>query len=433
MLKLIFAIFIVAASVPRSHSKNVVCYIPRWNSVASFADPSLCTHFLISFGIPMPDGSVDFGNISEFKRLRTPNSKLLLAIGGADAVSAANFPQVAANQRGGFAQNCFNIVRDEGLDGVDIDWEYPSTPEDKENFVLMMEELRNKFGSTYMLTTAVATTPERVEEAYDLERLTSLVDFFNLMTYDFHSDESWDEDWTQEEPRPHYGTYFNAPVIGPGNNVENGIKLYLYDKNIPAKKLNVGVPFYARVYKLLDPSKNLPRSECEIDNQKNDNFKPGYNEFCSALTNPSYTKIRDSTTLAPYMYNSSGFWISYEDQRSISVKANLANKYNLGGVMLWALNQDDYEGNCGKSCTWSLLKTLNYVVGRETSYCFGPPTITTCSSTGIFANPYNCKNMYVCERVGQLPIKGSCPNNYFFYEVEQRCLYISCIPKFTYV
>lgn len=60
-------------------------------------------------------------------------------------------------------------------------------------------------------------------------------------------------------------------------------------------------------------------------------------------------------------------WISYEDTTSIGRKSQLANStnYNLGGVMVWAIHQDDIDGICGSR--QPLLKALNNAVGRPTT------------------------------------------------------------------
>lgn len=58
--------------------------------------------------------------------------------------------------------------------------------------------------------------------------------------------------------------------------------------------------------------------------------------------------MRDAYTFCPYMY-SGNLWMSYEDEQRIMDKGNLATKYKLGGVMLWSLQQDDYDGVCS-SC-----------------------------------------------------------------------------------
>lgn len=59
-------------------------------------------------------------------------------------------------------------------------------------------------------------------------------------------------------------------------------------------------------------------------------------------------------------------WTSYEDVHSIARKSQLANStnYNLGGVMVWAIHQDDIDSVCGSK--QPLLKALNNAVGRPT-------------------------------------------------------------------
>lgn len=56
-------------------------------------------------------------------------------------------------------------------------------------------------------------------------------------------------------------------------------------------------------------------------------------------------------------------WISYEDVESITQKSQLANRvnYNLAGVMIWAVHQDDIDGVCGSK--QPLLKAVNRALG----------------------------------------------------------------------
>lgn len=130
-------------------------------------------------------------------------------------------------------------------------------------------------------------------------------------------------------------------------------------------------------------------------------------------------------------------WISYEDQQSITDKANLANKYNLGGVMTWALNQDDYDGICS-ACKWPLLNALSAAVGHispsavckingsssggtipavvaVTSSPTSPSnnsgagnTLTNCVTTGLYAHPSDCSQYLSCASVGMKPFVMSC-------------------------
>lgn len=254
------------------------------------------------------------------------------------------------------------------------------------------------------------------------------------MAYDMHMDESWDSS---------FGVYFNAPVkANSGDSVDQGINFFLQG-GAPASKLNVGVPFYARTYQLSDSSRNAPGSPFNGGLQQQDANKPAYNVYCPNIKSSAWTKKRDSLTMCPYMYNGNQ-WIAYEDEQSIIDKANLANKYNLGGVMLWSLNQDDYDGVCS-TCKWPLLKALNSAIGRATS-CSGSSggggggdavvvvttqspatttkssggggsggtTITSCTVTGLLSYPADCKKYYNCASVGNAPVIQDCPPGLFW-------------------
>lgn len=136
---------------------------------------------------------------------------------------------------------------------------------------------------------------------------------------------------------------------------------------------------------------------------------------------------------------SGNMWISYEDQQSITDKANLANKYNLGGVMTWALHQDDYDGVCS-SCKWPLLSALSVAVGHipSSSACkvgsssnansggsvpsnikpTSSPTlpansgsgntVTNCAAVGLYAYPSDCSKYLSCPSAGSKPFLMSC-------------------------
>src|SRR6266700_61122 len=74
------------------------------------------------------------------------------------------------------------LVTANGYDGLDVEWEFPSTPEDRAFFVKLMTRLRETFPSPrYTLSADLA--PWNID-FYDLGDLKKPVDFFNLMVYD---------------------------------------------------------------------------------------------------------------------------------------------------------------------------------------------------------------------------------------------------------
>lgn len=80
--------------------------------------------------------------------------------------------------------------------GIDVDWEYPAQREgatgaDKDNFILLLATMRQALDPHQkLLTIATGSSESSASISYDIPRMTALVDFVNLMSYDLHG--SWD-------------------------------------------------------------------------------------------------------------------------------------------------------------------------------------------------------------------------------------------------
>ena len=158
------------------------------------------------------------GIFNQLKKLKAdyPELKILLSIGGwgggkyfSDAVKTPVSREI-------FVDDCINkfIYGDlpvingvggnrsaEGIfDGFDIDWEFPvnggpegthNNPEDKENLTKLLELFRKRLNivnPNLILTEAVAGDKPNLNN-YDIKADAQYLDWFNLMTYDFHG--SW--------------------------------------------------------------------------------------------------------------------------------------------------------------------------------------------------------------------------------------------------
>ncbi|MEG0712980.1 MAG: glycosyl hydrolase family 18 protein, partial [Niameybacter sp.] len=92
-----------------------------------------------------------FDVVEQMERLKelNPTLKFVLSIGG---WSAGGFSEAAETEgsRKSVANSALKWITEYGLDGIDLDWEYPSYTvagikgcrEDKQNFTLLLKEIR---------------------------------------------------------------------------------------------------------------------------------------------------------------------------------------------------------------------------------------------------------------------------------------------------
>ncbi|XP_052071213.1 glutamate receptor 3-like [Mytilus californianus] len=117
-------------------------------------------------------------------RSKNPDLKLLLAVGGWNH-GTKPFTSMVANQANldAFATNSIKFLRQNGFDGLDLDWEYPanrgSPPEDRQRFTSLVKTLRTKYdsedlrngSSRLLLTAAVAASKPEIETAYEISKI----------------------------------------------------------------------------------------------------------------------------------------------------------------------------------------------------------------------------------------------------------------------
>ncbi|MDX1741075.1 MAG: glycoside hydrolase family 18 protein, partial [Rhodothermales bacterium] len=240
-----------------------------------------------------------------------------------------------------FAASAVRYMVENGLDGVDLDWEYPGQPgagntyrpEDRENFTLMLQTLREHLdreaaaqerGSPYLLTIATGASQTYLDNT-DLQSATEYLDFVNIMTYDYAG--AWtDTVW--------HHTNLRAPT-GPGasrRGTDLAVEQHLR-AGVPSSKLVVGVAFYGRGWVGVD-GLNQPASDSVIG-------LPYHRITELARVNDEFVREWDQDALAPYLWNdSSGAFLSYDDTVSLRLKSEFIVDKGLGGAMFWENSAD---------------------------------------------------------------------------------------------
>lgn len=336
---------------------EVVGYYAGWSAYQGFTPDQIPAEELTQINyafaqidpdsgtILLEDAAQDKKNLAALRKLRTrnPQLKLLISVGGWS--DSKYFSDVASTKarRETFAASCAAFVSEYGLDGVDLDWEYPVSggapgtihrPADKENFTLLLQELRSQLdrqgrrdGKTYSLTIAGAAGAWYLNQI-EAVKVADIVDHIFLMGYDLHG--TWD-------------TYadLNAPLYTPSaaslqskTSISSCVQSYL-NKGIPAEKIVLGMPLYGYAYQGVSSKNNGLYST--YTSARSVSYKTIKNSY---LNQSTYRQLRHEEAQVPYLYGKNTF-ISYDDVTSITAKAELAWSLGLGGIGFWEISQDD--------------------------------------------------------------------------------------------
>ncbi|XP_063991985.1 acidic mammalian chitinase-like [Diachasmimorpha longicaudata] len=373
LLIFLFALCPFAWAANTTSGGKIVCYFASWSHkrkgngsfTVSDIDASICSHFIWSFAtiqeneiaVPNRNGS---NGIREFVALRSrnPRAKFLVAVGGAKNSKGPKYSNMVSSprSRGEFINSSVDFLKQYNLDGLDMDWEYPTfhggVPSDRENFVLLLKELKERFNQEggYLLTAALAPNQRVAAKAYDIPGISQHVDFINLMTYNFYGA------WKTHTGHP-------ARLQGSGEiSVDSSVKYWL-DGGTPKEKLVIGVPTYGKSWTLSDPNNHDVGAPTSGVGQPGPYTQtPGtlaYNEFCEQINAGQWTVEFDQQAKAPYAYKGDQ-WIGYENIQSAKDKANFIRNSELGGAMIWTIDFDDFRGRCGEK--YGILRGLNDVL-----------------------------------------------------------------------
>ena len=261
----------------------------------------------------------------------------MVAVGGA-SFGTTIFSELSksATSRLNFAKNSVDFLEKYKLDGLDLDWEFPvvnSNGVDKANFVLLLTVLKSQLSANKLIfSIAVGAGKWTGDQAYDIPKIHEQTDFINLMTYDLHG--SWDG-----------VTGHNAPMFNDAGSVDNCVKYWIANGS-PREKLILGIAAYGQLFTLANSNNNGFGAPTVGATQLS------YGEICKN----NWQRVWSSSQQVPYKV-SGNQWVGYDDVESVAVKAKYSNSENLGGVMIWSMENDDVTGSCGQGLS-PLIRTV---------------------------------------------------------------------------
>jgi chitinase len=300
----------------------------------------------------MPElAKANFPKLVELKK-KHPHLQTLISVGGWADSEQFSDAALTDESRTIFAKSCADFAAEHQLDGVDIDWEFPvsggdkdhvARPEDKRNFTLLLAELRKQLdargktsaGNRYLLTIAA---PASGLQRMEVDQIHPLLDFINLMTYDFAGP------WSER-------TGFNAALYPVPDHPEQAsasasVEAYL-KAGVPADKIVLGVPFYGRGWTGVNDANNGLFQTRDATAAKDQRVGPtDFEELKDDRAGKAGKRYWHEQAKVPYMWNpKTRVFVTYDDPESLRAKARYARDNKLGGVMFWELEHDDEQSS----------------------------------------------------------------------------------------
>ncbi|KAI0865410.1 hypothetical protein F4860DRAFT_307737 [Xylaria cubensis] len=394
------------------------------------------THLHLSFGyitpgdfdivmMPgVPDDVID--QIMELKYVN-PGVKIIISLGGwtfSDNGTDTQpvFGDIVANEgnRLKFITNLLAFMNQHGFDGVDFDWEYPGAgdrggnEDDGKNFTDFLFTLWvvNLLQAKHYLVSFTTPTSFWYLQHFDLAASMKWVDWTNLMAYDLHG--TWDSDKDQ----------VGQIVLAHTNLTEINTALSLFWRNdIEPSKINLGIGFYGRSFQLTDPGCWKPgcpfKGGAEAGKCSGQSGILSYDEITQIIKQNDIDPYWDKDNAVKYLTWGKDQWVSYDDRDTFQQKIEYANGQGLGGLLIWAIDQDtsDLDAMQGLLYPKTLSAFANEIVDvaywdeANPGVCRLSNCGETCKAGELTISTQTCDGSYDADSVNHLccPV-ASAPN-----------------------
>lgn len=332
--------------------KQVIGFLPYWLISKADKDYTKYINTLTYFGLTVSsDGTImkytnpgesepgwlalKSGKVDSFLKSARKNdvkTSLLIFSGNEDNINGLLHDPVVHAEN--LMKEVIPIMKNYGFKDLNLDIEsvFSASDEARTNFITFVKTVKQELDKDNLGTLTIDISPIVLFKKYliHLNSVRDAVDYVVLMTYDFHYQGS-------------SVTGAVGPIGGAGNNEEFDTEVSVKEAmhSIPPEKILLGVPLYGYEWETIDTTPHsgvIPATGVIASNRR-------VEEQIKSCTNCTVT-FDDTTKESLMMYKDdktgSYHQIYFPDEKSVNEKVKLANKYELGGIALWALG---YEGN----------------------------------------------------------------------------------------
>ncbi|MCC6493189.1 MAG: glycoside hydrolase family 18 protein [Pirellulales bacterium] len=236
---------------------------------------------------------------------------------------------------GRYVEAVMRLVDQFDYDGVDLDWEYPDTPEEVAGFQRLartfrtqLDDLGRRKGRPMRLTMAASASPQTLRW---LERdfLLETMDWIHVMTYDYAGSFSA----FAGHHAPLYASS-QAPE-GSRQSVESTMTHLATERRIPADRLVVGIPLYGRRFSVAAPYASTAGAPPPSSDSHS------YAELHQLQSSDQWRRQWDPQTKTPWLIAADdSSVICYDDAESVRLKTAWAMEQHFRGVFFWQVAGD---------------------------------------------------------------------------------------------
>uniref|UniRef100_A0A182NJX7 GH18 domain-containing protein n=1 Tax=Anopheles dirus TaxID=7168 RepID=A0A182NJX7_9DIPT len=410
---------------------KIVCFITASNEHYDYESlrTGLCSHIvLIDLMGVGKDGCLEMlqtssRSLNRFTRMKRrfrdvgDEAKFIVSIGGV-AQKSCHFSGAlkTVESRYALSDELISFVIKHGLDGVDIAWFYPAqfggAESDRTNLVVFLCELHLRTKACAItLSLTVGVDPKDIELSYDVPRINECVDYVNLLTSDYHN--------------PSAPTHI-SPLYGQGPrdrlNINYSVMSYI-EAGLNPRKIIIMSSCYAYLY-----VSKINKEDDACSAKLRTVMRLSYLSTRELITRESLQTSWDDMRQVPYGTVTNGLtkkWLTYNDVESIKRKADYALHYQLGGMGLFSVDEDDYggRGGCGR---YPMLRAIVSVIYPELD-CTEEDTEDIehiiCPHNGYLTDPVEPECYYMCQKGLDLQDcpKQCCPQGQTFSPVQNGC------------
>lgn len=275
-------------------------------------------HFTTDGTLQIPPGMTQRHDVAT---LRGENARRVILAIGAVGDKSVPFAQALQNTSAftRVVTSLVDYVRTQGYDGVEVNWEYPRTPEDRRALTHLLRALHTQMPKkTYVITVHASHFSGA---GIDVEDVLPFVNYIVLMGYDYAG--AWSE-----------RSGHNAPMHAQHEkaDITTGVA-HWRELGIPHAKMVLAMPLYGRRFSAAGVGRTFTKSGSVTYRDIRDLQRAGWSSHW------------DYDAQVPFLLNPKrDAYISYDDPRSLGIKIQFAARRGMAGVAMWQVTGDFHNG-----------------------------------------------------------------------------------------